>query len=230
MSGRDSTSSLRAELLQGRPIRDQSRDFVESRWCSISFVRPRVPLSRQLTMAPTLHPLLPLLRGLLAEYHNRHAVTAEHSLLPQTDNQAQLEVVVEVFDLRVWVVDAERLVVRRPLLCFIANEVTIPQDRCKRYAAFAMMEGEEVNSEGQVEAVEWEIVDACDFLKKIDDACTEWAKEVEKAQQEAEAEEMWREEAAQVEAFRKNAAVTAAVALAACAPTLEEHRRSEEVW
>ena len=58
-------------------------------------------------MAPTLHPLLPLLRGLIAEYQNRHAVMVERSLLPQIDKRAQLEAVVEVFNLRVWAADAE---------------------------------------------------------------------------------------------------------------------------
>ena len=131
-------------------------------------------------------------------------------------------------------------------MCFITNATTFPQDRCKWYAAFAVAEGEDVDSEGQVEAAERAIDHARDFLKKIDDACAEWAEEVEKARQEEEAEEMRREEAAreenarfdaaQAEAFRKSAAAaaeaetaTAASALAARTPTPEERRRSEEV-
>ena len=123
-------------------------------------------------------------------------MTAEWSLPPQIDKRAQLEAAVEVFDLRVWAADAERLVVSRPPLCFIADATTSPQDRCKRYAVFAAAEGEDVDSEGQVEAAERAIDHARDFLKKIDDACAEWAEEVEKARQEEEAEEMRREEAA----------------------------------
>ena len=69
-------------------------------------------------MAPTLHPLLPLLHGLVAKYQNRHAVMAEQSLLPQIDKQVQLEAAVEVFDLLVWVADAEQLVVCHPPLVF----------------------------------------------------------------------------------------------------------------
>ena len=58
-------------------------------------------------MAPTLHPLLPLLRGLIAKYQNRHAVMAEQSLLPQIDKWVQLEAAVEVFDLQVWAANAK---------------------------------------------------------------------------------------------------------------------------
>ena len=75
-----------------------------------------------------------------------------------------------------------------PPLYFIANAATFPQDHCKRYAVFTTTEGEEVDSEGQVEAAERVIINARNFLKKIDDTCMEWAEEVEKARQEEEAE------------------------------------------